>query len=638
MRAFFEKHKIISSILVTAIQFLGVFLILSFVFHSDDYHAELSISGDYFGAYAYQYPFINALYTRFLILFYRAIGSVPWYSIFDLIFLFASFTAIHYSFLTVLLSKKRSLPFIEGLYSLVFCILLLPDLSAITFTHVAGILSVAAISLLFTKFANVKNQIAHRIVSVVFLSLSFFVRAESCYVGLCFYLLTLFVVDQITKNGALNGFKGMLKGLLPSLSVLLVVVISLSGLALTNYLLRNNHDSQIVLKWNYGRSQLYDYYDQNRYEEDKQFFESINYDENLFNLTKSLWFIDDECNEENLSMIAEYMDSYIPNNGIKQIASNFINCVVENISNRKMVPLLLGSFILFAVNISLAIYKMKARQFWWLLYICAVIFITFCMCLYLCYVGRFKYHVFRLCVFPAFSCLMFSVICMFSNIKSENSKESRFVQNIAGVTAILCPILVLFVLRFKYESNIIYYLIIVVITLTILGCVLYGSVWKTKKYLNSAFSGVLIIAFCLCSCMSVRTICYNAAFYDELQPATNTINNYLNKNPDSVYIVAFPAQTDIKNFITDSDSLINCFYSFDYMQFSAVYQQKMEVNQKKFVTLHSLIEDEVYLINNSENLLKQIEGHLSYITKKSVVAVVIESLENGVNVYSFSVE
>ena len=88
MKSFLLKHKLSFSIIVTAVQFLLVFFAISFLFHSDEYHAEISLSGDYFGAYTEQYPFINALFARFLILLYRICGAVPWYSVFDLIFLF----------------------------------------------------------------------------------------------------------------------------------------------------------------------------------------------------------------------------------------------------------------------------------------------------------------------------------------------------------------------------------------------------------------------------------------------------------------------------------------------------------------------------------------------------------------------
>lgn len=158
MKKFFLKHKIISSIIITAIQFLAVFFVISYIFNSDEYLAELSLSGDYYGECAEQYPFINAVLARFLILLYRLFGTVPWYSLMDIVFLFVSFSAIHYSLLTVLLPKKLSLFVIEALYSVVFCIVLLPNLSAITFTLVAVCPAIAGFCLLFTEIANLELE------------------------------------------------------------------------------------------------------------------------------------------------------------------------------------------------------------------------------------------------------------------------------------------------------------------------------------------------------------------------------------------------------------------------------------------------------------------------------------------------
>ena len=637
MKSFFIKHKVVASILVTAVQFAAVFLIFSFIISSDENHAELSLSGDYFGAYAYQYPFINALWSQFLIVLYRILGMVPWYTVFDLIFLFVSFATIHYSLLTVLLSKNLSLPFIEGIYSFVFCVVLLPNLFSVVFTFVAGLLAASAVSLLFIKLAEKENFKRQRIFSVILIVLSFCVRAQSCYVGLCFYFLTLFVIEQITDNTA-KSFQKNIKTFLPLIMIIAVISGSLFALNMADKAIRNTEDGRAVLEWNRHRSRLFDYYDEDRYEQDKDFFASIGYDENLFRLSKHTAILNDNSDANTLSKISEYLDDTIPKNGIRQTIDTFIAAIKENISNRTIVPLLLGSFILFVLLLIRIISKGTNHRYWWLFYIVSTVCGTVILCLYLCQRGRFNYYLFRLCVAPAFLSLLFAWSSLFWKKDEDEKKRSAIAENFTSVLIVLFPILLCYLLKHYFESNIITYSAVVIFAVLVFVCMQYDFRLKLKNVLSSLILCVTILAICLCSCLSVRVMCYNFDQYSEEQPEIKTINSYLNSHSENIYITGRPGHTDIKNYITDSNTLINCFYLFDYMQFSEVYRNKLAINKRDSISFKSLLEDNTYfIVNDKDQRFDWMLGYLSHESGAEVKAEIIETLENDVNVYRFSV-
>lgn len=636
MKEYINRHKILFSFLITGIQFLLVFFAISFVFHADEYHAEISLSGDYFGAYAKSYPFINALFSRGLIVLYKLFGNVPWYSVFDLVFLFISFVAIHYSYMSVLLSKKVPLAVIESSYSLIFCIILLPNLSNISFTPIAGFLSIAGICLLFTKFAEKDNYKKQRIFSVVFIVFSFILRSSSCFVGLCFYVLTLIVIELLIQNDAINRFKDTVKTSAPAFMTLIVIFASLSALALCNNLLRSTDDAKDVLKWNSVRSRYFDYYDKDSYEKDKAFFDSIGYDENFFPLAYTGWLFDEKCDYNHLSKISDYMDETTPKMTIKSTVSALISGVVENIQNRKLVPLLLGVFILFIAYLVLIFKKGKNKILLPLFYLLSVASGTVILCLYLCYVGRFRYHVFRLCLCPAFFCLLFAdIILLPDNIVDSIKPIPKAIKTLIAVLSSICPIVLLFVLKRYFESGLVYYACVFTVFILAFACILIFSKPGKRHLGKTVIIGILTFAFALCACLSMRIICYNTADYMGEQEQLKTIDDYLTSNRGAVYIAAFPSKVDIRNIATNSDSLSHVFYSFDYMQFSKVYQNKLEINNRDNINFKSLAEDNVYFISYSGKDFNLLKSYLSDVYNGNLSVETVNKLENDVTVYKF---
>lgn len=139
--SFSVYRKIFGRPLSQAFCINAVMLALSFLFGAkysslDDYFMHSVLTGAYGGEYDVHLYFINVVYGYFLWPFYKLIPSFGWYSFFETLAMFASFTAISY----VLLQKLR------GRGGLLFTILTVACVSPEFYFHVAFTQCAAALT------------------------------------------------------------------------------------------------------------------------------------------------------------------------------------------------------------------------------------------------------------------------------------------------------------------------------------------------------------------------------------------------------------------------------------------------------------------------------------------------------------
>lgn len=220
--------------------------------------------------------------------------------------------------------------------------------------------------------------------------------------------------------------------------------------------------------------------------------------------------------------------------------------------------------------------------------------------------------------------------------EKTTDRSFGYIYETLTVAAIIVPLVLLCVLHMNYDNHAVYIICLLGASAVFGGCVFIDFTLCRKQLVKRILLGLTVLILSFISCLSVRMVCYNTADYEKKQPRYVTINSYIQTHSDSIWITSTIAQTDIKSYVTDSKTLLPCFYSFDYMQFSDVYKHKLALNNLTSLSSNSLLEDGVYLISTNENIIVRLEEYLSSETGKKVKATTIDALDNDVKVYSFA--
>ena len=145
----------------------------------DDYFMSAIVTGAYGGEFDPHTLFVNGAYAYFLKPFYSLFPSVGWYFIFELVAVFASFTAFTYFMLRQ----------IEGKLGIILSVFLLACLTPdfyleLSFTQCAAVATAAGILLLY--FGNSERRWQYLLIAIPFLVAGTLFRREGFLLGIPF--------------------------------------------------------------------------------------------------------------------------------------------------------------------------------------------------------------------------------------------------------------------------------------------------------------------------------------------------------------------------------------------------------------------------------------------------------------------
>jgi len=306
----------LQGILLLAINVLYFFILNSkihFITQNDDVYLAAFFNGAYLSKSAYA-PFLNYILTSFLKWVYTAFGNtVPWYTLFLICTMIASFSLLSWVFLRRLRSF-RALALMTVLLSLfafdAYC--------CITFTTTSFISSAAGATLLFyssEKLIKRRGSLASSVfllfVSICFCLVGFMLRFNGFLAA--FALLTPLGIPLLAAafQGGGPQRKPGLPGLMKLFAPFLLVFVLIASLWGINQAIWSRDPYGTWLEYRASRAKVYDNIDIVPYEEAAAQYEAIGLSENDMQMIFDYKLGDSElANPQNFAGIVEISRSY----------------------------------------------------------------------------------------------------------------------------------------------------------------------------------------------------------------------------------------------------------------------------------------------------------------------------------------
>jgi len=284
-----KNREVIIALVIATIELLIIksFFIIGFLTNDDT-----GIQSTYALGYAHQH-FVSIFLGYFLQALYHIMPSVAWWYVWSLICELIGISMLNYSFLKIG-NRKRGCYICIGILFLIyfsFC------LSFIAFTLVPCLLAIGGISLLFTH-RNEKFRIFHFIIPTVSMMIAMMHRDYTGIEMLCFLFLGLiyyfFSISQISISKTLISFFGTFVVIFG----LVFIVYGLSELEL------KQTESADFFKFNINRMYFADYPHQS-FDEAKEIYESVGWDDNIYELAIRGCYLPEEVNSDSLEYLVE---------------------------------------------------------------------------------------------------------------------------------------------------------------------------------------------------------------------------------------------------------------------------------------------------------------------------------------------
>lgn len=632
-----DKHpfsfRVCLAVFITALQFLFIHLIFPFMLYGDDLFAETAISGNYSGSQVAIYPFLNMVLVKGLQVIYRIIPVIPWYAVLLVASLILSCFAIQFSILSVFRKKGLPLWLAEIVYFILFFICFFYMTIPIKFTYVSCFCGAAAVSL-FLSGAFCKEHMGLQFFgSVCLLWLAFLIRPEGGLVGICFFLLSAVFSLLLQARGEQE--KKNRRHFIIIATVFAVIAIGGAGLLLTaNNAMRDTPDGHRVEEWNAVRSNLLDY-QKTSYSTDPEFFESIGWNEEFYELEDNWYLLDDLCDYTHYAAIDHYTITEKASQSVSSAAISAIKTLFSFVKSAYYAPLVVFCVGLFAVGVWLGVRRRRQGGLLYLAFIVCAMGGTLLMWLYLAYIGRLVGHVFRICCIPAIICMLISDMHLLSCTSFDEKGTSAFFGwVIAGVFFLIQVLLLLFGISGRQT---------LLRVLAAGSSILFASagvyVCRKKNLLQKGLIAVTCILLSVFSARSIMNVALDCSEYLIQQEEYAEKLSYVTTHPEEILISAREYKPISIDYINKyNHNATNLFYSVDFLLYSDAYENKLAVNGIDSLTVESYFTDNVYYIKDSkyDETLELLLAYMRTEYGDSVKAEVHAELENGVSVYQFS--
>ncbi|MEA5049742.1 MAG: hypothetical protein VB034_14205 [Eubacteriales bacterium] len=361
---------------------------------NDDYALMQLVAGWRSGTPEFYNVYNNVIYSAPLSLLYRLCGNIPWYPLVQIVILFfASYTI----WKTMRKNKSGTLGAVFVLLSFLCLFLcgILPNLVYLQYSIVAAIAGSAACIL----FLDGETGRGHGYQIILFVLLSFLIRQESGIVMLCMLLGTLAMRhmkkrEPIAKK-ALPRKQGLSELLIISLAVLFCF-----GAGLVQKSVETSPNVRNYTEFNALRTRYMDYGDHPTYQE-SDVYQRIGWSENLYDMTRNWFFMDERVSAETLSAILSEGKAPAVSEKLASVPSSFLETLKETNMVRDL-------FLLFIwLTAATVLCRLLNREYLSALRDCLPAACFFIASLYLCYQGRYPQHAFYVCILPACTLLFY---------------------------------------------------------------------------------------------------------------------------------------------------------------------------------------------------------------------------------------
>lgn len=434
MNLFFEKvysspkRRLFFSFLLAAIFFIIVYNSTYITYTTaDDENAINAIAGYKTGNISIA-VYLNYFLSLFIGYLYKIFPFLPVYSLLQVFFLFVSIGIIFYTVFCECYRKGYSFQFALFLNMILFltqywyvCV----RMHFRTTATLIGIASIACIYLSLSQSYRRGIKFALYICSVVFLSFCFLYAKDNGYLVCCYLLLVLLLA--LIQNYGKTDWK---KQLLIIISYCITMTILISALITNGRTMMNEWNGDEYAEYNKYRISYQDYGTAS-YEENEETYRLLGWSENFFYLTKSLYYMDEKFNTENLSKIVQKfswnsIDFEKNDYSMRDDMAKFKNST-QGFFRTDYIPLVLLCIYL-GVAIIICYLLLEAEKSSMNLFVglltAAGVLGTFLIYAYLCIKGRMILRAYQSFMLPA----IFAITLLGLNIKyscSNNIKKMR---------------------------------------------------------------------------------------------------------------------------------------------------------------------------------------------------------------------
>ncbi|HAW15556.1 MAG TPA: hypothetical protein DCW41_02495 [Clostridiales bacterium] len=309
-----RKHYFwISAATVTVLSLILIFtrgIVLETV---DDFNVMYSIAGYKTEVPFWQLTFFNSVFAGFISIFYRITGAIQWYSVIQFGSVFVGEVLILYSILCISKSTKKQLFLYIGLFSLLHFSVYMYVLQRLQFTTTAGVLGAAAICMLYMYLREKKAL--YLTLSGILIFGSVLMRYKA---GLmCFMIFFgLFIAYTFLERNDIDR-KVMIRSVI---SVLLIAatVVAIRG---ADLYVKRNMLNENYMDYDHYRG-MYQDYKKPDFNENQELYNSVGWDDNVYNLAANLIYIDPAINEHAFKTIVE-SDAYDPHLTPKEMMHSY---------------------------------------------------------------------------------------------------------------------------------------------------------------------------------------------------------------------------------------------------------------------------------------------------------------------------
>ena len=366
---FFNRVKInrevLSFVLATlfvTLCFVWIYANYGIYYSSDDVGIMKTFSGYTSGTPTAYHAYGSYTLGLFFKALYTIMPGLNWYSYGSILVVIVSNVVIIYSIYRQRDSKEKKLQYVDLLLIGVLTVAIsLCGISRITWTTNAALAAVAGIMcLLILPDVNGKKWLVYG-AAVMFFAISSLIRNASYKAVLPFALLAL--MYQTGKDMHIDSRKEKMKTLFSDV-LLVVILISILAYIKVDVALKSDVFQSETGTFEYYRGLYTDTY-HIPYEGNEDFYDSLGWDEEFYNMTNDWFFIDPRFNTENLKLIAEKSQEIrrqsTNDNNIYSYKDEFL----DETKNKPMrILMTISVVVLFFVGVGMTMHQFIKKREW----------------------------------------------------------------------------------------------------------------------------------------------------------------------------------------------------------------------------------------------------------------------------------
>ena len=579
--------RIVLPILISALLIIATIALVHPAFATIDDARVLYVNAGYAsGSPEGTYLFSNALWGNLLATLYSLVPQINWYVIYQIGCVLIASSALGISLLQFGKRAGASFVSLAGIGVLLYIVMFQNAVMLMHFEVCAAMMGVAGITLLlFSDWTKKKaGNVACRVLSIFLMLVCYMQEENTFYASLTFYLLAAFYqavsATRLTSNQAKK--KKVAQSVLAPAAVIVGVLVLLQinnlsmGFAWEEYLEYNPYR---IAFWDYPHE---------TFSENSGLYTSAGWSEEFYKATQYMYFMDDRFDAGSLSKIVGPFSrggSSIDESPLISIPAVLYKLFKTEVLTRWQ--LLLGTAICLS---ALLIYVRTRRRRGVLLegLLClGAALLSVVLCLYLAWRGRLPLRAWEVIALPGITVCLFALFKLYLANKGVSDKT---------------------VSRVRAGS------ICLTIALSAIVCVGLSDIEPYISRLNSSLE-----------------------YRYEMNDHVNAVEQYAMAHPDKVFVTGYYYQNYNPFTCYQNEKPINVVAWGSSYYMTPVYLDQMNSIGRDRLTSSNLLEDDVYLIVNSDSS-EDIETVYSMLASDygATKLKFVESVDSVMKVYKVS--